>query len=198
MYPDIETRQNQSPQSDPAVQNNSPIAYGLGNFGLQAAFKVFAGYYMFFYVDGLGLAIALAAIINVVYALWDAVNDPLVGYLSDNTRTRWGRRKPWQLIALPFYVIFLILVYAVPDAFQGGDRLFWYALVVIFLFETVNRTFPGVQRTNAGQRLQPGFWHGRGTGWFCPHSDHLYPVWICAHGGILCFDGRYSRTLFIV
>ncbi len=88
MSPDIETRQNQPPKFDPLAQNNSPIAYGLGNFGLQAAFKVFAGYYMFFYVDGLGLAIALAAIINVVYALWDAVNDPLVGYLSDNTPTR--------------------------------------------------------------------------------------------------------------
>jgi len=125
-------------QPEPATLNNSPIAYGLGSFGLEAAFKVFVGYYVFFYVDMLGLAIALAAIINIVYALWDAINDPLVGYLSDNTRTRWGRRKPWLLAALPFYAIFLVLIYAVPDAFQGRNLLFWYALVVIFLFETVN------------------------------------------------------------
>jgi GPH family glycoside/pentoside/hexuronide:cation symporter len=110
----------------------------LGNLGLEAAFKVFAGYYEFYYVDMLGLAISLAAIINVIYALWDAVNDPLVGYLSDNTRTRWGRRKPWLLTALPFYAVFLVLIYAVPDVFKGGNLLFWYALVVIFLFETVN------------------------------------------------------------
>ena len=133
-----ETHPNQISQTEPNDLNNSPIAYGLGNFGLQAAFKVFVGYYIFFYVDMLGLAIALAAIINIVYALWDAVNDPLVGYLSDNTRTRWGRRKPWLLTALPFYVIFLVLIYAVPDVFKGGNLLFWYALVVIFLFETVN------------------------------------------------------------
>ena len=133
-----ETQLSEISQTKPTPLNNSPIAYGLGNFGLQAAFKVFVGYYIFFYVDMLGLAIALAAIINIVYALWDAVNDPLVGYLSDNTRTRWGRRKPWLLTALPFYAIFLVLIYAVPDVFKGGNLLFWYALVVIFLFETVN------------------------------------------------------------
>ena len=86
-----DTRTNQVDQSEPTALHNSPVAYGLGSFGLEAALKVFVGFYMFYYVDTLGLVIALAAIINVVYALWDAVNDPLVGYLSDNTRTRWSR-----------------------------------------------------------------------------------------------------------
>ena len=81
-----ETQLDRLSPSDPTTLHNSPIAYGLGSFGLEAAFKVFAGYYVFFYVDMLGLAIALAAIINIIYALWDAVNDPLVGYLSNNTR----------------------------------------------------------------------------------------------------------------
>lgn len=89
--------------SEPINPRNSPIVYGLGTLGLESAFKVFAGFYMFFYVDVLGLAVTLAATINVMYAIWDAVNDPLVGYLSDNTRTRWGRRRPWLLAGLPFY-----------------------------------------------------------------------------------------------
>ena len=114
---------------------NSPIVYGVGSFGLASLSKVFAGYYMFYYVDVLGMAVALAAIINVVYSIWDAVNDPLVGYLSDNTRSRWGRRRPWLLIGLPFYVIALVLVYAVPEPFQEGKALFWYGLGVFILFE---------------------------------------------------------------
>ena len=46
------------------------------------------------------MAVTLAATINVVYGIWDALNDPLFGYLSDNTRTRWGRRRPWLLVGL--------------------------------------------------------------------------------------------------
>ncbi len=90
---------------------------------------------MFYYIDELGLAVAMAAIINVIYGFWDAIDDPVVGFLSDNTRTRWGRRRPWLLTGLPFYVGLLVLVYAVPKPFLEGDALFWYALVVFLLFE---------------------------------------------------------------
>jgi GPH family glycoside/pentoside/hexuronide:cation symporter len=138
MSPEMETHPVPLNQPKSAIQKNSPILYGLGSFGIDSTYKVFVGFYMFYYVDVLGLAIALAAIINVIYAIWDAVNDPLVGYLSDNTRTRWGRRRPWLVAGLPFYLIFLVLIYAVPETFRDTEYLFWYALVVIFLFESAS------------------------------------------------------------
>jgi GPH family glycoside/pentoside/hexuronide:cation symporter len=121
-----------------AARENSPVAYGLGFFGLTSTTQALAGFYLFFYVDVLGLAVALVAIINVIYAIWDALNDPLVGYLSDNTRTRWGRRRPWLLAGLPFYLLFFFLLFAVPETFRHGDALFWYALIVVLLFETAS------------------------------------------------------------
>ena len=120
----------------PIATQNSPITYGLGSFGLESLYTVFTGFYMFYYIDELGLAVAMAAIINVIYPIWDAVNDPLVGFLSDNTRTRWGRRRPWLVTGLPSYVGLLVLVYAVPTPFLQGNALFWYALVIFFLFES--------------------------------------------------------------
>ena len=135
MQPSTEPQQSQVSISLPVATQNSPLAYGLGSFGLESLYNVFAGFYMFYYIDELGLAVAMAGIINVIYAVWDAVNDPLAGFLSDNTRTRWGRRRPWLLAGLPFYVGILVLVYAVPEPFLHGNALFWYALLIIFLFE---------------------------------------------------------------
>jgi GPH family glycoside/pentoside/hexuronide:cation symporter len=125
-------------QPGSAALDNSPVVYGLGFFGLSSIGQALAGYFLFFYVDVLGLAVALAAFVNVVYAIWDAVNDPLVGYLSDNTRSRWGRRRPWLLAGLPFYLFLFVLLYAVPGAFRQGNGLFWYALIVIFLWEAAS------------------------------------------------------------
>ena len=135
MHPTTEPQQSELSLSQPIAAQNSPIAYGLGSFGLESLYKVFVGFYMFYYIDELGLVVAMAAIINVIYAIWDALNDPLVGFLSDNTRTRWGRRRPWLLTGLPFYVGTLVLVYAVPKPFLQGNALFWYAMVIFFLFE---------------------------------------------------------------
>jgi hypothetical protein len=48
-----ETQTSHLSQSEPTTLHNSPIAYGLGSFGLESAYKVFIGFYIFFYVDGL-------------------------------------------------------------------------------------------------------------------------------------------------
>ena len=90
-----------------------------------------------------------------IYAIWDAVNDPIVDYLSDNTRTRWGRRRPWLLAGLPFYLLLFALIYAVPGVFRDGIALFWYALIVLFLFEAAST----VMNTNY-QTLFPELFQG--------------------------------------
>jgi hypothetical protein len=53
-------------QPESAARENSPVVYGLGLFGLTSTTQALAGFYLFFYVDVLGLAVALAAVINVI------------------------------------------------------------------------------------------------------------------------------------
>jgi Na+/melibiose symporter-like transporter len=82
------------------TRKTSPLFYGLGTLGLIILGGTFNAYVYFYYVDVLGLALTLAAIVRMVFAIWDAVDNPLFAHLSDNTRTRFGRRYPW-LLSLP-------------------------------------------------------------------------------------------------
>ena len=207
MSPSSETDQGILSNGVPVASQNSPIIYGLGSFGLESAFKVFTGFYIFYYVDELGLAVSIAAIINIIYAIWDAVNDPLVGYLSDNTRTGWGRRRPWLMIGLPFYIGLLVLVYVVPEPFKHGSALFWYALIIFFLFEgaytvmyvNYNALFPELfqsfrERARAGPYYQGLGMIGELVGFSIP------PIIYAAYGFVpmaVAFAGIAGIALFI-
>lgn len=72
---------------------NRPWRYSLAMFGLSIAGYMYVTYGTFFYTETIGLSMKLIALGNVLYAVWDAFNDPIAGYLSDRTRTRWGRRQ---------------------------------------------------------------------------------------------------------
>lgn len=83
----------------------APGPYTLGERVVFAAGDIFAGggssliavVYLVFLTDVVGLAPGLAGTAVLVAKVWDSINDPLTGALSDRTRTRWGRRRPWIL-----------------------------------------------------------------------------------------------------
>jgi glycoside/pentoside/hexuronide:cation symporter, GPH family len=91
------------------------IIYGTGDWGLAAFNTLRQIFYAIFLTDVVGLDPRLASFAALVGVLWDAVNDPLVGVISDKLRTRWGRRRPFLLIfAIPYGIAFLILWWAPP------------------------------------------------------------------------------------
>lgn len=114
----------------------SPLRYALGILGLSLPSQAFTAYLVFYYVDTLNLAVGLAAIGRGIFAVWDAVDNLIFGYLSDNTRTRWGRRRPWLVSTLPLFLLLFVMVFTVPEMFKTGNRLFYYFTVIIFLYET--------------------------------------------------------------
>jgi len=122
---------------------------------MTVAGETFGAFAYFYYVDFLGLTLALAALARTIYAIWDALNDPLFSYLSDSTRTRWGRRRPWLLISVPFLALSFVLIFLVPGSMRGQNILFWYLVAVTLLYETFltitgvnyNVLFPELFRT---------------------------------------------------
>lgn len=113
------------------------LAYAVGNLGAGVSYQAVSTYIQFFYLDVMRLAPGLMATAMTIYAIWNALNDPLAGQLSDRTRTRWGRRIPYILFGTLPMAIFFVFLWRVPDAFAQDQTALWlYLLSLLFLFDT--------------------------------------------------------------
>ncbi|MBI5078553.1 MFS transporter [Candidatus Saganbacteria bacterium] len=112
------------------------LAYSLGAVATALSYQAFSAYIIFFYVDMMKLPMRLAGVGMIIYGIWNAVNDPIAGFISDRTRTRWGRRIPYIVAgAIPFGVTYFLLW---TPPFRGGTHavpLFWYFVAMLCLFD---------------------------------------------------------------
>ena len=111
------------------------IGFGIADIGGNLFFTAMGFWTLTYLTDTVYLAPALAGIAIMAAKIWDAITDPLVGFLSDNTRTRFGRRRPYLLFgALPFGLS-LWLFFTKPS-FTAQTALFWWALLMLCLVNT--------------------------------------------------------------
>lgn len=119
---------------------STKLAYGAGDFGPAVTANILGFFLLFFFTNVAGLGAGLAGSILLIGKVWDAINDPIVGVLSDRTQSRWGRRYPWMILgAIPFG-IFFFLQWVVPqfseDPAINQTWLFWYYVIIAILFNT--------------------------------------------------------------
>lgn len=125
-------------EDSPRLSLGAKIGYGIGDLGSGLMFSAVNFYFLYFLTDVARLAPYLAGLAVMLGKVYDAVTDPVMGHLTDRTRTRMGRRRPYILLAaLPFGIAFA-LAWMVPSATEAGR--FIYALgsfVLLCTFYTV-------------------------------------------------------------
>lgn len=132
--------------------------YAIGMFGTSIPINLLKTFAIFYYVDTLGLTTSQFALILGIYAFIDAIDNPIYGFLSDRTRTRWGRRRPWLVIGTPLLALGLIFFYS-PPAFLSGNSLLAYAMLFYIFTGTLDSVinanygalFPELFRTDASR-----------------------------------------------
>lgn len=102
------------------------IGYGFGDAASSMFWKIFGMYSLFFYTDVFGITAAAAGTMFLVARLWDSFFDVFVGIISDRTKSRWGKYRPYLLwFAIPFAVMGAITFFA-PEFGQTGKLIYAY------------------------------------------------------------------------
>lgn len=126
-----------SPRQLEQLSSRTRLAYGIGEIAGALPTSVSAFFTLFFLtnVAGLGPTLAGAAILSG--KVWDAVSDPLVGWLSDRTRSPLGRRYPWMLGGMLPLAISCVLQWIVPPTQNQGLLFIYYSIASLIAFTSL-------------------------------------------------------------
>jgi GPH family glycoside/pentoside/hexuronide:cation symporter len=131
------------------------LAYGTGDWSEASYGTLRQIFYAIFLTDVVGLEPRLASFAALVGIIWDAVNDPLVGILTDRMRSRWGRRRPFLLVfAIPFGASFLVLWWAPPWHNQIALAV---TITLAFMISDTFETLCGVPYSSLLPELTPDY-----------------------------------------
>ena len=114
---------------------STKFIYGLASLGTSTVSSIYGALLPIFYQDYLGLSSKWIGIASAIYAVWNALNDPIFGFITDNTRSRLGRRIPYMRFTAPFLALTFILVWFAPEG-AGEISQFWWMLVTMLLYDT--------------------------------------------------------------
>ena len=114
---------------------STKVIYGLASLGTSTVSSIYAALLPIFYQDYLGLSSKWIGIASAIYAIWNALNDPVFGFITDNTRSKMGRRIPYMRFTAPFLALTFILVWFAPEG-AGEISQFWWMLVTMLLYDT--------------------------------------------------------------
>lgn len=138
----------------------SKFAYGMGDVGCNFSWMFVSNFLMIFYTDVFGIGMSAVATLMLVSRIWDAVNDPIIGTLTDKTHTRWGRFRPWLLFGAPVTAIILMLTFWAHPSWSQTAKIVYMSItycVLVLGYTCVNLpygTLCGAMTQNIDERAK--------------------------------------------
>lgn len=138
----------------------SKLAYGMGDVGCNFSWMFVGNFLMIFYTDVFGISMSAVATLMLFSRFWDAINDPIIGGLSDKTHTRWGHYRPWLLFAAPLTALVLILTFWAHPDWSQTHKIIYMAVtycILVLGYTCVNipyGTLCGAMTQNMTERAQ--------------------------------------------
>ena len=109
-------------------------SYGVGAFGKDLVYAFVATYLMMFFTDEVGLSSVFVGGLFFVSRFWDAINDPMMGMIVDNTNTKYGKFRPWLLIGTLINAVVLVFLFLNPINFLSGKMVYVYCAIAYILW----------------------------------------------------------------
>jgi GPH family glycoside/pentoside/hexuronide:cation symporter len=131
------------------------VTYASPVVGVGFMFFLVNLYLLKFSTDVLFIAPGVMGLIAGISRIWDAISDPVAGYLSDKTRTRLGRRRPWMLASLVPIGLVFVMVWSPPASLTGAALTAWIAVGVLGFYTAM--TIFTVPHASLGAELSPSY-----------------------------------------
>ena len=130
--------------SSERISVKEKICYGLGDSSANIFLGMTMMFLPYFYTDVVGISAASMGVLFLVIRLFDACYDPFIGNVADNTRSKYGRYRPWLLyLAIP-YGLSCFLVFSTPDFSATGKLIYAYATYFILILMYASTVVPYV------------------------------------------------------